>query len=115
MRSKPFTKHAGLSKFYRLRWIIEEYFHTLKTAGFDIELADIGAPQVMIKFVTAVAVAAVTVMQLVKARDGTTTGQKLAVVFYLADQPILASRGRDKPHGDCSSVMRAHRRTPSAG
>src|SRR4029077_11688028 len=22
---------------YRMRWIIEEYFHTLKTAGFDIE------------------------------------------------------------------------------
>jgi Transposase DDE domain len=75
-------------ELYRLRWIIEEYFHTLKTAGFDIEVADIGAPQVMIKFVTAVAVAAVTVMQLVKARDGT-TGQKLAVVFDPADQPIL--------------------------
>ena len=25
--------------FYRMRWTIEEYFHTLKTAGFDIEAA----------------------------------------------------------------------------
>jgi Transposase DDE domain len=74
--------------FYRLRWIIEEYFHTLKTAGFDIEAADIGDPQVMIKFVTAAAVAAVTVMQLVKARDGT-TGQSLADAFDPADRPIL--------------------------
>ena len=63
-------------ELYRLRWIIEEFFHTLKTAGFDIEAADIGDPQVMIKFVTAATVAAVTVMQLVKARDGT-TGQSL--------------------------------------
>jgi Transposase DDE domain len=73
---------------YRRRWAIEEYFHTLKTAGFDIEAADIGNPQVMIKLVTAVAVAAVTVMQLVKARDGT-TGESLADAFDPADQPIL--------------------------
>jgi len=75
-------------ELYRLRWMIEEFFHTLKTAGFDIEAADIGNPQVMIKFVTAAAVAAVTVIQLVKARDGS-TGQDLADVFDPADQPIL--------------------------
>jgi Transposase DDE domain len=73
---------------YRMRWTIEEFFHTLKTAGFNIEAADIGNPQVMIKFVAAATVAAVTVMQLVKARDGT-TGQSLADAFEPADQPIL--------------------------
>jgi hypothetical protein len=73
---------------YRMRWTIEEFFHTLKTAGFDIEAADIGDPKVMIKFVAAATVAAVTVMQLVKARDGT-TGQSLADAFDPADQPIL--------------------------
>lgn len=73
---------------YRLRWTIEEFFHTLKTAGFDIEEADIGNPQAMIRFVAAAAIAAVTVIQLVKARDGT-TGQGLADAFELADQPIL--------------------------
>jgi hypothetical protein len=73
---------------YRMRWTIEEFFHTLKTAGFDIEAADIGDPKVMIKFVTAVTVAAVTVMQLVKARDGK-TDQVLADAFDPADQPIL--------------------------
>ena len=26
---------------YRLRWIAEEFFRTLKTAGFDVEAADI--------------------------------------------------------------------------
>jgi hypothetical protein len=73
---------------YRMRWAIEEFFHMLKTAGFDIEAADIGKPTVMIKFVVAVTIAAVTVMQLVKARDGT-TNQKLADAFEPADQPIL--------------------------
>ena len=69
-------------------WDIEEYFRTLKTAGFDIEAADIGDPQVMTKFVTAATVAAVTVMQLVKARDGT-TGQTLTDAFTPEDEPIL--------------------------
>lgn len=73
---------------YRLRWTIEEFFHTLKTAGFNIEAADIANPQVMIKFVAAATIAAVTVMQLVKARDGT-TGQGLPDAFEPADQPIL--------------------------
>jgi hypothetical protein len=73
---------------YRMRWTIEEFFHTLKTAGFNIEAADIGDPQVMIKLVAAASVAAVTVMQLVKARNGT-TGRSLADAFDPSDQPIL--------------------------
>jgi len=73
---------------YRMRWTIEEFFRTLKTAGFDIEDADIGEPMVMTKFVAAAAVAAVTVMQLVKARDGTTDRQ-LADAFEPDDQPVL--------------------------
>jgi hypothetical protein len=73
---------------YRMRWTIEEFFRTLKTAGFDIEEADIGEPQVMAKFVTAATVAAVTVMQLVKARDGT-TDRPLADAFEADDQPLL--------------------------
>jgi hypothetical protein len=81
-------KARKIVDLYRMRWTIEEFFHTLKTAGFDIEAADIGDPKVMIKFVTAVTVAAVTVMQLVKARDGK-TDQVLADAFDPADQPIL--------------------------
>ncbi len=73
---------------YRMRWAIEEFFRTLKTAGFDIEGADIGHPQVMIKLVAATTIAGVTVMQLVKARDGT-TDQQLTDAFEGDDQPIL--------------------------
>lgn len=73
---------------YRMRWVVEEYFHTIKTAGFNIEQADIAEPEVMIKLVAAIAVAAVTVMQLVKARDGK-TDQSLLEAFEPDDQPIL--------------------------
>jgi hypothetical protein len=74
--------------FYRTRWTIEEFFRTLKTAGFDIEEADIGDPQAMINFVAAAAIAAVTIKQLVQARDGN-TDQLLSDAFDPDDQPIL--------------------------
>jgi hypothetical protein len=74
--------------FYRTRWMIEEYFRTLKTAGFDIEEADIGDPKAMINFVAAAAVAAVTIKQLVQARDGN-TDQLLSDAFDPDDRPIL--------------------------
>ncbi len=74
--------------FYLQRWIIEEFFRTLKTAGFDIEAAEIGDPRAMINFVAAASVAAITVMQLVRARDGT-TGQSLTDAFDAADQAVL--------------------------
>jgi hypothetical protein len=73
---------------YRRRWVIEEFFRMLKTAGFNIEDADIGEPRAMINLVAAATVAAITVMQLVQARDGNTS-QNLADAFDPADQPIL--------------------------
>jgi Transposase DDE domain len=75
-------------ELYRMRWTIEEFFRTLKTAGFDIENADIGDPEVMINFVAAATVAAVTVMQLVKARDGA-TDQLLTDAFEAEDRRLL--------------------------
>ena len=82
------TEARRIIDLYRMRWTIEEYFHTLKTAGFDIESADIGEPRAMMNLVAAAAVAAVTVMQLVRARDGS-TNEQLADAFEPADQPIL--------------------------
>jgi hypothetical protein len=73
---------------YRKRWTVEEFFRTLKSAGFDIEEADIGEPEVMMKFVAAAAVATVTIMQLVRARDGT-TDEKLAEAFDPDDRPVI--------------------------
>ncbi len=73
---------------YRRRWIAEEFFRTTKTAGFNIEQAEIGDPRAMIRFTAAATVAAVMVMQLVQARDGTTE-QRLEDAFDPADQPIL--------------------------
>jgi len=78
---------------YRMRWTIEEFFRTLKTAGFNVEDAEIGDPKPMTNFVAAATIAAVTVMQLVRARDGT-TNQSLTDAFDPMDQPILEATSR---------------------
>ena len=67
---------------------MEEYFRTIKTAGFDIEAADISDPRAMMNFVGAAAIAAVTIKQLVQAREGT-TDQRLSDAFDPDDQPVL--------------------------
>jgi len=81
-------KARRIVDLYRKRWTIEEFFRTLKSAGFDIEEADIGDPEVMMKLVAAAVVATVTIMQLVRARDGTTK-EKLAEAFEIEDRPVF--------------------------
>jgi hypothetical protein len=74
--------------FYRQRWTIEQLFRTLKTQGFQVEslrLADNGPFE---KLVTATLVAATTVLQLVRERDGL-AGRPLTDALDPDDQPIL--------------------------
>jgi Transposase DDE domain len=92
---------------YRMRWTIEEFFRTLKTAGFDIEDANIGEPHAMMNLLTAAAVAAVTIMQLVRARDGT-TGENLLDAFDAADKPILEALSAQL-EGDTARQKNPHR------
>jgi hypothetical protein len=74
--------------FYRRRWIIEQVFRTLKTQGFDIEESQVLDAETMVKLATATLIAAVRVMQLVMARDGS-TGQKLSDALDRADEPLV--------------------------
>src|SRR5262249_23662793 len=57
---------AGL---YRRRWLIEELFRILKTRGFDLERVGIAATPFE-KLAAAALVAAVSVLQLTRERDG---------------------------------------------
>ena len=74
--------------FYRRRWIIEQVFRTLKTQGFDIEESQVLDAETMTKLATATLIAAVRVMQLVMARDGS-TGQRLSDALDRADEPLV--------------------------
>ena len=67
--------------------MIEELFRTLKTRGFDIERVTV-AEGPFEKLAVAGLIAAISVMQLVKARDGT-TNRPLADVFEPDEQDVI--------------------------
>jgi hypothetical protein len=74
--------------WYRLRWIIEQVFRTMKTDGVDVETSQITTPGSLLKLVTAALLAAIRVMQLVIGRDGS-TGQALTDVVDPIEVPAL--------------------------
>lgn len=77
---------------YRRRWAIEQLFRTLKTAGFDISAVEIEDDAARRRLVMAALVAAVSVQQLVHARDGTQGPAPLRPMtdaFEAADLPLI--------------------------
>ncbi len=74
--------------YYRQRWTIEQLFRTIKTRGFDIEMLRIADGGPFEKLVAVSLVAAVTVLQLVRERDGVEQ-RPLADALDTADQPVL--------------------------
>lgn len=76
-----------VADLYRRRWAIEQLFRTMKTQGFDIEGLRIEEDAPRCKLVMAALIAAVTVQQLVHARDGADAQGRL--------RPILDAFGED--------------------
>jgi len=85
----------GVVELYRKRWAIEQLFRTMKTQGFDIEGIDIAEDVPRARLVMAALVAAVTVQQLVHARDGGPGPLRpLTDAFDAADLPLLRAHCR---------------------
>lgn len=82
----------AVADLYRRRWAIEQLFRALKTEGFDIEGALIEDAAALRNLVTATLIAAVTVQQLVHARDGHVDAGPIRPAtdaFEPEDQPLL--------------------------
>jgi Transposase DDE domain len=56
--------------WYKRRWIIEQFFRTMKTMGLKIEDSQLQSADRLIKIVAIAAKAAAIIIQLVQARDG---------------------------------------------
>lgn len=56
--------------WYKLRWIIEQFFRVLKTQGFRIEDSQIDSADILLKLIAVAAKAAAITIQLLQARDG---------------------------------------------
>lgn len=86
-RVESFAAARWVAGLYQQRWAIEELFRTLKTRGFDIERVAI-ADAPFEKLAAAALVAAVSVMQLVRERDGRAQ-RPLADVFEAHEHALL--------------------------
>lgn len=56
--------------WYQMRWIIEQFFRTLKQQGLQLEDSQIESAERLVKLTAIAARAAAIIMQLVQARDG---------------------------------------------
>ena len=66
--------------YYTLRWLIEDLFRTLKSKGLNYESSELESGTALRKLLIMALVAAVQILQLRQARDGT-TNQKPTLVF----------------------------------
>ncbi|MGP0058375.1 MAG: IS4 family transposase [Beijerinckiaceae bacterium] len=76
----------GVAELYRRRWAIEQLFRTMKTQGFDIEGLRIEDEVPRCNLVMAALIAAVTVQQLVHARDGADAQGRLRPIIDAFDE-----------------------------
>lgn len=75
-------------QWYKQRWNIEQVFRTLKTRGLRIESSQLDSYEKLQKITLLALIAAVKVLQLIKARDGTTS-QPIAAAFSEAEQTCM--------------------------
>jgi hypothetical protein len=80
----------SVAEFYRRRWAIEQLFRAMKTQGFDIEALRIEDDVPRCNLVMAALIAAVTVQQLVHARDGADPQGRLRPVVDAFEEEDIA-------------------------
>ncbi|HTR15401.1 MAG TPA: IS4 family transposase [Candidatus Acidoferrum sp.] len=93
-------------EWYRQRWLIEQFFRTLKLQGLRLEDSQLATADRLLKLVAIAAKAAAIILQLVQARDGrdqrpaslTFTGREIAAIAAL-NARLQGNTARQKnPH-----------------
>ena len=108
-------KAWNVVSWYQMRWIIEQFFRTLKAQGFRIEQTQVWTAERIIKLVAIAAHAAVITMQMVQARDGR-SGEPAQIAFSAAQISTLSAieksyiestPTRNNPHRNSSMAWAA--------
>ncbi len=76
--------------WYRHRWIIEQVFRTLKSAGVQVDQSQVTQARRFVKLAIVGLIAAVRIMQIVIGRNGQ-TGQSMADAIDPAHEPALTA------------------------
>jgi hypothetical protein len=80
--------------WYKLRWIIEQFFRSMKTQGLRIEDSELATADRLMKLVAIAAKAATIVIQLVQARNGE-DGLAASVAFSAEEIEVLDAINKD--------------------
>ncbi len=96
--------------WYRQRWHIEQLFRTLKSQGLDVEASQICAAEALMNLAAMATVAAVRIMQLVLARDGSVVRpasdvmavELLPLAIALVQQLEGSTQAQKNPHPEGS-------------
>ena len=99
-------------RFYCYRWVIEQLFRSLKSKGLAIEEALVETQHGLKNLTAAALVAAVRVIQLVQARDGSPNMKSLSV-FSKKERQVL-SKVNKKVEGRTEKLKNPHPRTTLA-
>jgi hypothetical protein len=83
--------------WYKMRWIIEQFFRTLKKQGLQIEDSQLDTADRLLKLVAIAARAAIIVLQLTQARDGNST---LAAVLVFSPAEIATLEAVNATYSD---------------
>jgi len=75
--------------WYRQRWNVEQIFRVMKKQGLNVESSQVESAEGLMKLAVMALCAAIQILQLVIARDGTTK-QKTVDVFNKEEQIVLA-------------------------
>jgi hypothetical protein len=94
-------------EWYKQRWNVEQVFRTLKNKGLKIESSQIDNYEKLKKITLLALIAAVKVIQLVRARDGKTE-QPIAVAFNKAEQQCLVQLNKQL-EGKTEKLRNPHR------
>jgi len=94
--------------WYKLRWIIEQLFRSMKSQGLRIEDSQLTTAEGLAKLVAIAAKAACTVIQLVQARNG---GEELPAEFVFSPEEIDALKAINKTIQGKTKLQKNHHPT----
>jgi hypothetical protein len=88
--AKNFIEAKQIILWYRCRWNIEQVFRIMKKQGLNIESSQVESATGLMKLAIMALCASIKIMQLVRARDGSTE-QKTSDVFELDEHIMLST------------------------
>lgn len=101
-----FSDAKQIILWYRMRWTIEQVFRTLKSKGLNVEESQVESGDNLMKMAVLALCAAIQIMQLISARDGTT--ELKTKDLFTADERLCMAALLSKVEGKTRKQQNPH-------